>query len=123
MRRAPRWLISLVLTLVACSEGLSTEDQRTIDEAVETVEQAPERVRAEVLRTCDKWMHPRRECQEDEARLAQMECWLEKGLPHLKGALRRGLGQRMRDKRVMLHQNVCMERRGWRFREPNPEYF
>ena len=123
MRHAVWWVSALVVTLVACSDGRSSKDRATIEKAMKTVEQAPERIRTEVLRTCDKWMHQRRACENDVARVAQMECWLEMGLPHLKGALRRNLRQRTRDRKVMLHQNICMERRGWRFRKPNPDYF
>ena len=123
MRHAAWWIPALVLTLVTCSDGLSPKDERTIKRAMKTVEQAPERVRTEVLRTCDKWMHQRRACEDNDARVAQMECWIEMGLPHLKGALRRNLRQRTRDKKIMLHQNICMENRGWRFRKPNKEDF
>lgn len=122
MRRAARWIPALVLTLVACSEGLSSAERNTIAKAMKTVEEAPERIRTEVLRTCDKWMHLRRACKDPIVRLNQMECWLEMGLPNLKSALKRDLRNRARDQKVLQHQSFCMERRGWRFRSKTADY-
>jgi hypothetical protein len=110
------------LALVLCSCGIPAEEQKTTDKAMETIDEAPERIRREVLRTCNKWMHSQRTCKDEEVRLAQMECWLEMGLPHLKRALKRNMHQRARDQKTLQHQSLCMEKKGWRFRKPTKTY-
>ena len=123
MRRAVFWIPALTVALLACSDGHSAREQATIDEAMASLEEAPKRIRTEVLRTCEKWMHKLRRCEDPAVRLDQMECWLETGLPHLKRALKRNMGQRARDRKTLQHQSLCMDRRGWRHREPTKDFF
>ena len=106
----------LALSLFACSDGLSSRQKAIIEEATASLENAPAQIRNEVMRTCDKWMHSRRACQEEVVRLHQMECWIEMGLPHLKSALKKNLRFRTRDAKTLQHQSYCMEKRGWRIR-------
>ena len=112
----------LALALLSCSGGYTSEEQATIDKAMATVNEAPSTIRIEVLRTCEKWKHTQRPCEEDAVRLAQMECWIDMGLPHLKAALKRNMRERARDRKTLQHQNFCMEQRGWRFRRPTRDY-
>ncbi len=112
----------LALALVSCSDGFTSEEQATIDKAMATLKDAPQTIQTEVLRTCEKWKHNRRPCENDAVRLAQMECWIEMGLPHLKAALKRNMRPRARDRKTLQHHNLCMERRGWRFRRPTKNY-
>ena len=122
MLRAALPVALLALGLLACSEGLSSKEQKIIDEAMASLEQAPPEIRNDVMRTCGKWMHSRRACDEQTVRLHQMECWLEAGLPHLKSALKKNLRFLARDRKTLQHQSVCMEKRGWRIRNPGEKY-
>lgn len=118
MRSRP-WRTLALATALACALGCGEEVPDPLDEARATLAEAPEPVREEVLRTCDKWKPGHGgACDPEAVERDQLICWLEQGLPHLKAALRRGQRQRARNHRVLLHQNFCMERRGWRFRKP-----
>ena len=122
MLRAALPVALLALSLCACSDGLSSRQKATLDEAMASLEDAPAQIRNEVMRPCDKWMHSRRACDEQTVRLHQMECWLEAGLPHLKSALKKNLRFLARNRKTLQHQSVCMEKRGWRIRNPAEKY-
>jgi hypothetical protein len=114
-------LIAAALCPLACGpdQGLTAEQQKIVDKAMKSLENAPERVRAEVLRTCDKWKHIDKECVDQEVQMAQMACWLERGEGTMRVAYKRRIRPRARDHSIMRRQNLCMEKRRWRFRVPS----
>ena len=85
-----------------------------LEAAFQSLEGATQRVRGEVLRTCDKWRHKDRPCVENEVRREQLLCWAEEGQLRWEHAQKRGLGPYSGDRAVMRVQNLCMEKRGWR---------
>jgi len=113
--------IGLILGLsIACGPGseepaVDAEESARLDRAIRTLETvSSERVRKEVLRTCDKWHIPDRPCIENAIRRDQLSCWLEAGLPRWQGAQKRGMGPWGGDKATMNSQNVCLQKLGWR---------
>jgi hypothetical protein len=85
-----------------------------LEAALQSLEGTTQRVRGEVLRTCDKWRHRDRPCVENEVRRAQLLCWAEEGRPRWEHAQKRGLGPYSGDRAVMRVQNLCMGKQGWR---------
>lgn len=124
---APVALLPALLAL-ACGSGegssppsrLDADESIRLERAMATLETASRRVRAEVLRTCDKWHHLDRPCVENEIRREQLDCWLTDGLRRWKGAQKRGLGPFSGDRVTMRVQNLCVERRRWRKIEKSP---
>ena len=113
--------IGLILGVsLACGSGsdeppVDPEESARLDRALRTLETvSSERVRREVLRTCEKWHLPERPCIENAIRRDQLSCWLEAGFTRWQGAQKRGMGPWGGDKATMNSQNVCLQRRGWR---------
>ncbi len=89
--------IGLILGIsFACSSGsdepaVNAEQSARLDRALRTLETvSSERVRKEVLRTCDKWHIPERPCVENAIRRDQLSCWLEAGFTRWQAAQKRG---------------------------------
>jgi len=126
-RIAPGLFIAALLVL-AC--GLPEPDQPPADEkqqqrltkALESLSTAPDRVRVEVLKTCDKWKHIDHPCDEEQVRTEQLECWLEDGLPYMKRISKRRFRDRARALNILLRQNLCMELRRWRKLKRGPDF-
>jgi len=121
-------LLLVGLLALACSRP-ETEEQTADDEqqarlrrAEITLEAAPKLVSDEVLKTCDKWTHIDHPCVDEDVRTDQLECWLEEGIPALQHALLQRIGPRARNLKVMLRQNLCMEKRRWRKIERGPDF-
>jgi hypothetical protein len=120
-------LLSAALLLWGACGSQQTEEarqqerlQQRLDEAMQTLSQASDRVQREVLRTCDKWKHLDRECVEDEVRMDQLDCWMSDGWPGLEHAVRQNMRQRPRDRTTLMRQNLCMELKRWRKIVPRP---
>jgi hypothetical protein len=118
-RNASTLLVAALLALACGSSeperpSAAEEQQALLFRSMTTLEAAPDRVREEVLKSCDKWKHIHHPCVDQDVRTDQLECWLEKGIPALELNLKRRIGPRTRDLNVMREQNLCMERRGWR---------
>jgi hypothetical protein len=128
MTRNASFLLLAALLALAC--GSPEPEEPTVEERRQarlrrseiTLEAAPPRVREEVLKTCDKWRHLDHPCVDEEARTDQLECWLEEGIQSLQHALVLRMGPRARDLKVLLMQNLCMERRRWRKLERGPDF-
>lgn len=122
MQRAFRLAsIGLILSVsLACGSDsdeplVDAEESARLDRALRTLETvSSERVRKEVLRTCDKWHIPERPCVENAIRKDQLSCWLEAGFKRWQGAQKRGMGPWGGDKITMNAQNVCIQKLGWR---------
>ena len=127
MIRNTRALLLVVFLALACGSSepvqQSAEDERNarLTRAMGTLDAAPAPVREEVLKTCDKWGHFDHPCVDEDARIDQLECWLQDGLPHLQQVLSRRMGPRARNVSVLLKQNLCMEKRRWRKLERGPD--
>jgi hypothetical protein len=89
--------------------------------ALESVEKTPELLREELLKTCNKWRHLERPCDDAEVRRDQLECWVEKGERILAWVEARSLRPRARIMRTLLEVNVCMELKRWRKVTPGPD--
>lgn len=90
------------------------DESLRLERAMETLDTASQRVRGEVLRTCDKWRHLDRPCVENEIRKEQLDCWLTDGLARWKHAQKRNMGPFGGDRVTMRVQNLCLETRRWR---------
>jgi hypothetical protein len=114
-------LMLLLPTLLAL--GCRSEEEKTSDALTEkvmiTLENTPEHLAVEVMRTCDKWKRiaEGRPCIEAEARHDQFECWLQRGYPKLEHGYKYKLRQRVRDQTTLLKLDHCMELRRWRLVE------
>jgi hypothetical protein len=119
----------LLVALLALACGSSEPEKQTVDDeqnsllnrAMITLDATPKPVREQVLKTCDKWKHIDHPCLDEEVRIDQLECWLEDGIPELQIALTQRIGPRARNTKILLKQNLCMERRRWRKIEPGPD--
>ena len=89
--------------------------------ALESVEETPELLRAELLRTCDKWRHLDRPCDDEELRGELLECWVDKGQRIHEWVQKRGLRPRAATMRTLLEVNTCLELRRWRKLERGPD--
>ena len=118
---------TLLMLALACGQGsdapkLDPEESARLDAALASLDDASERVRKEVLRTCDKWKRKDRPCSENLIRREQLECWLESGSIGWATAQRKGSGPYSGDRRAMGAQNVCLGRRGWKKVEKNSKF-
>ena len=119
----------LLVALLALACGSSESEKRTVGDeqnarlsrAMITLDATPKPVREEVLKTCDKWRHIDHPCVDEEVRIDQLECWLEEGIPELQIVLTQRVGPRARNLKVLMKQNLCMERRRWRKTESGPD--
>jgi hypothetical protein len=89
------------------------ELQPLFDRSIESLEEAPERVRFDVLRTCDWWRHRDMPCDPWLVRRHQLECWLEGTEAEMRHAYSLKLRQRTTQRKILRRQTVCMGDRGW----------
>ncbi|MGI9590333.1 MAG: hypothetical protein ACR2P8_03110 [Myxococcota bacterium] len=119
IRRFPATTL-LLLLLPLASPGCRSEEEKAADalegKVMATLDNTPEHLKVEVLRTCDKWRRLDRgeECVEADARRDQFECWLERGYPKLEHGYQYKLRPRARDQTTLLKQDHCMELRRWK---------
>jgi len=120
-------LLLLLPTFLALS--CRSDEEKAADafeEAVRvTLENTPDHLVAEVMRTCDKWksIAPGRECVDSEVRQDQFECWLERGYPKLEHGYKYQVRQRTRDHTTLLKLDHCMEQRSWRLIKSRQETY
>jgi hypothetical protein len=117
-RPQPIAAATLLVLALACGQGdelakLSPEEAARLDASLASLDDASERVRQEVLRTCDKWKRKDRPCSENLIRREQLECWVESGRMGWATAKRKRLGPYSGDRRAMAAQNICLSNRGW----------
>jgi len=116
-------LLPLLLLISLLLAGCQSEEEKVQSDleakVMATLENTPEHLAVEVLRTCDKWrrVDPGRECIEAEARRDQFHCWLARGYPKLEHGYQYKLRQRTRDHTTLLKQDHCMELRRWKLIE------
>jgi hypothetical protein len=91
-------------------------------QALASAEQQDELLRNELLKTCDKWRHLDRPCDDAQVRREQLECWVEKGQAGLAFAVARNMRPRARYLRSLREVNLCMELRRWRKVRPGPDF-
>jgi hypothetical protein len=91
-------------------------------QAQQSAEAQDEPLRNELLKTCDKWRHLDRPCDEAQVRRDQLECWVEKGQAALRFAEARQMRPRARYMRSLLEVNLCMELRRWRKIRPGRDF-
>ena len=113
--------------LLACGserspEGPPERGAEFFAAALASVEKTPDPLRQELLKTCDKWRHLDRPCDEEQVRRDQLECWVDKGERTLAWVEGRELRPRARYTRTLLDVNVCMELRRWRKIKPGPDF-
>jgi hypothetical protein len=89
--------------------------------ALASVEKVPEPLRQELLKTCDKWKHLDRPCDEERVRRDLLACWVDKGERIFAWTEARRLRPRARYQRTLIEVNVCMELKRWRKVQPGPE--
>jgi hypothetical protein len=111
-------MATLLVLGLACSRGsdepkLSPKESARLDSALASLDTTSERVRKEVLRTCDKWKRHDRPCTETAIRIDQLDCWLEAGILGWRSGQEKGLGPYSGDRRAMVAQNVCLQKRAW----------
>jgi hypothetical protein len=124
-----RALVRLLLLAAACLSSCGAEDREgpspvgetgaAGDEeyyarALRSAEQAPEIVRNELLRKCDRWRHLDRPCDDERVRRELLDCWAKKGEKILHWTEARRMGPRASYQRTLLEVDVCMEMRRWR---------
>jgi hypothetical protein len=112
-------VLLLLLLLAACREDsgepvVDAEESARLDRALATLDSTSERVRREVLRTCDKWHQPGHSCVENAIRRDQLDCWLEAGLRRWQFAQKKNMGPFGGDRVTMIAQNACLQKRRWR---------
>ena len=83
--------------------------------------QRPDLLRQELLKTCDKWRHLERPCDEEEVRRAVLECWVDKGERIYEWVAKRQMRPRASAMRTLIEVNVCMELKRWRKLRPGPD--
>ena len=93
----------------------------SLDAAQARIEALPDPLRQELLRTCDKWRHLDRPCDEERVRRDVLECWVEKGERIYTWAEGRGTLPRATYLRTLTEMNLCMELARWRKVSPLPE--
>ncbi len=116
-------LLAALLGVAGCGDLGSDRAAERRAAAQATLDQASETIRARVSQTCTRWKDSRDECDSDRVYADVLDCWQEKGLPHLKRALDRGIRQRARERRVVMHHSLCMEKHGWRLVPGSGGYF
>ena len=89
--------------------------------ALKSVEATEDPLRQELLRTCDKWRHLDRPCDEEAVRRDLLDCWVDKGQRILVWVEGRQLRPRARASRTLLEVNTCMELKRWRKLQSGPE--
>lgn len=108
------WCVLAALALACADERTEAQTARRA-EAEETLSRAPADIRVRVSQTCNRWADLQGSCDEELLEDDILECWLEAGLPHLRGAIKREMRQRPRYRKVVMHHSLCLQRHGWRF--------
>jgi len=131
MLRAPsKALVGAALAAAALLLGCGSERRASVPgdrgpeffaAALESVEKTPDLLRQELLKTCDKWRHLDRPCDEEEVRRDALECWVDKGERTFAWIEGREMRPRARTMRTLLDVNVCMELKRWRKLRPGPD--
>jgi hypothetical protein len=131
MLRAVPQLLGLALAaaawLLACgSEPSSTQPPPRgpgfFAAALASVEKTPDLLRQELLKTCDKWRHLDRPCDEEAVRRDVLECWVDKGERIFAWTEGRKMRPRASYLRTLLEVNICMESRRWRKIKPGSDF-
>jgi len=123
-------LAAAALAAAVCLLGCGSE-RRSADRAsrgpeffaaaLASVEKTPEPLREELLKTCDKYRHLDRPCDEERARRDLLECWSDKGEYTFTWSEGK-VGPRALYLRTLRKINVCMEHKGWRKLKPGAEF-
>ena len=117
-------LLGLILTGIAgCEDFLSDPAAERRAAAQASIEQTTETLRGRLTQTCERWKDALDECDSERVYSDVLDCWTASGMPHLKLALKKGIRRRARERRVMLHHSLCMEKRGWRLVPGSGGYF
>ncbi|MBW2268404.1 MAG: hypothetical protein JRH16_07490 [Deltaproteobacteria bacterium] len=119
----PLLVLAAWLGVVGCGDLGSDQEAKRRAAAQATLDQAAESLRNRVSQTCERWKDHQGECDSDRVYADVLDCWTEKGLPHLKAALGRGIRKRARERRVVMHHSLCMEKHGWRLIPGSGGYF
>ena len=90
--------------------------------ALASVEKAPEPLRQELLKTCDKYRHRDGPCDKERLRRDLLECWVDKGESMFARAEERKMRPRAKYLRTLLEVNICMEYKGWPKLERGQEF-
>lgn len=90
-------------------------------DALASVEATPDPLRSELLRTCDKWRHLDRPCDDEALRRDLLECWVDRGQGIFAWTEVRKMRPRARAMRTLIEVNVCLEQRRWRKIRPGSE--
>ena len=90
--------------------------------AVETLQAAPERVRQEIYKTCDKWHHLNHACVDADVRNESLRCWRRKGIKEMEHANKIKIRQRAHAMKILRVVNLCLEKEGWRKNKPGPDF-
>jgi hypothetical protein len=116
--------LSAAALLLGCGsepEPAATAEGDPLAPALAGIEALPDPLREELLRTCDKWRHLDRPCDEESVRRDVLECWAGKGERIYAWAQGRGIRPRSVYLRTLTEVNTCMELRRWRKLAPGPE--
>jgi hypothetical protein len=89
--------------------------------ALESLLETPPLLHGEMLKTCTRWRHLDRPCDDEEARRDILECWVDKGQAIYQWVEGRKLRPRASAMRTLLEVNVCMELKRWRKLRPGPD--
>jgi|SRR3990172_3076813 len=124
-------LAATALAAVLCLPGCGSEPEPAdppergpefFAAALASVEKTPEPLRAELLKTCDKYRHRDRPCDEERLRRDLLECWSDKGERIFVWTEGREMGPRAQYLRTLLEVNICLEYKGWRKLQRGPEF-
>jgi hypothetical protein len=120
------WALLAAVTLLAsagCGDPVADAVADSRARAEVSLGQASDSIRVRVTQTCSRWQDSRQQCDTDQVYGDVLDCWIEKGLPHLTAALEHGVRKRARERRVIMHHSLCMEKRGWRLVPGSGGYF
>lgn len=113
-----RVLPALLAICLSCAPGCRDEAAEQASErrdaAQATLDLAPEGIRLRISETCERWQDTSGQCDADLVYASVLDCWVEKGLPQLEATLENDIRPRSRQRRVVMHHSVCMEKQGWR---------
>jgi hypothetical protein len=115
---------------VSCGDSNPTEEvfyTRSLDAdkraaAVEALQAAPERVRLEIYKTCDKWHHLDHPCVDADVRTESLRCWQSRGIKRMEHASKIRIRPRAHAMMILRVVNSCLEKEGWRKNKPGPDF-
>jgi hypothetical protein len=121
-KRLGRALLAALLVACGSEEAPETSRDAAYQARVQqTLEGKSGILRRELAKTCDKWMHPTDEpCDPEAVRADQLDCWYTEGLPLFEVV--KSWRPRARDKKLLLHVNLCMEKRRWKKVVRGPDF-